>query len=198
MSLKENMQALKEELNSEEKFFESAVRTERFVKKYQKPMIASVVVLLLALGGSVGYQSYQESKNKRANEALNTLLSNPSDQSAMKALADNSSSLYELYTLSKALREKDANTLKTLQSASSPEVSDIATYESAVLANNANALEAYSKKQGSLYQELAIIELAVLRIQKGDSKAANASLGLIKEDSAIYPLAQMLSHYGVK
>lgn len=198
MSLKENMQALKEELNSEEKFFESAVRTERFVKKYQKPMIASVVVLLLALGSSIGYQSYQESKNDRANEALNTLLSNPTDQSAMKALADNSSSLYELYTLSKALREKDANTLKTLQSASSPEVSDIATYESAVLANNANALEAYSKKQGSLYQELAIIELAVLRIQKGDSKAANASLGLIKEDSAIYPLAQMLSHYGVK
>lgn len=198
MSLKENMQALKEELNSEEKFFESAVRTERFVKKYQKPMIASVVVLLLALGSSIGYQSYQESRNDRANEALNTLLSNPTDQSAMKALADNSSSLYELYTLSKALREKDANTLKTLQSASSPEVSDIATYESAVLANNANALEAYSKKQGSLYQELAIIELAVLRIQKGDSKAAHASLGLIKEDSSIYPLAQMLSHYGVK
>ena len=198
MSLKENMQALKEELNSEEKFFESAVRTERFVKKYQKPMIASVVVLLLVLGSSIGYQSYQESRNDRANEALNTLLSNPTDQSAMKALADNSSSLYELYTLSKALREKDANTLKTLQSASSPEVSDIATYESAVLANNANALEAYSKKQGSLYQELAIIELAVLRIQKGDSKAAHASLGLIKEDSAIYPLAQMLSHYGVK
>lgn len=198
MSLKENMQALKEELNSEEKFFESAVRTERFVKKYQKPMIASVVVLLLVLGSSIGYQSYQESRNDRANEALNTLLSNPTDQSAMKALADNSSSLYELYTLSKALREKDTNTLKTLQSASSPEVSDIATYESAVLANNANALEAYSKKQGSLYQELAIIELAVLRIQKGDSKAAHASLGLIKEDSAIYPLAQMLSHYGVK
>lgn len=198
MSLKENMQALKEELNSEEKFFESAVRTERFVKKYQKPMIASAVVLLLALGGSIGYQSYQESKIERANVALNTLLSNPADQSAIKVLADNSSSLYELYTLSKALREKDGNTLKTLQSASSPEVSDIATYESAVLSNNAQALEAYSKKQGSLYQELAIIELAVLSIQKGESKAANTSLGLIKEDSAIYPLAQMLSHYGVK
>lgn len=198
MSLKENMQALKEELNSEEKFFESAVRTERFVKKYQKPMIASAIVLLLALGGSIGYQSYQESRNERANEALNTLLFNPADQSAIKALADNSSSLYELYTLSKALREKDANTLKTLQGASSPEVSDIATYESAVLTNNVKALETYSKKQGSLYQELAIIELAVLSIQKGEGKVAGSSLGLIKEDSSLYPLAQMLSHYGVK
>jgi len=192
------MQALKEELNSEEKFFESAVRTERFVKKYQKPMIASVVVLLLALGGSIGYQNYQESKNERANKALNTLLSNPADKGALSALAENSSSLHELYTLSKALREKDANTLKTLQSANSPEVSDIATYESAVLTNNAKALEAYSKKQGSLYQELAIIELAVLSIQKGESKAAGSSLALIKEDSSLYPLAQMLSHYGVK
>lgn len=198
MSLKENMQALKEELNSEEKFFESAVRTERFVKKYQKPMIASVVVLLLALGGSVGYQSYQENKIERANEALNTLLSNPADKGALSALAENNKSLYELYTLSKALREKDVNTLKTLESANSPEVSDIATYESAVLTNNAKALEVYSKKQGSLYQELAIIELAVLSIQKGESKGAGSSLALIKEDSSIYPLAQMLSHYGVK
>lgn len=198
MSLKENMQALKEELNSEEKFFESAVRTERFVKKYQKPMIASVVVLLLALGGSVGYQSYQENKIERANEALNTLLSNPADKGALSALAENNKSLYELYTLSKALREKDVNTLKTLESANSPEVSDIAIYESAVLTNNAKALEVYSKKQGSLYQELAIIELAVLSIQKGESKGAGSSLALIKEDSSIYPLAQMLSHYGVK
>ena len=133
MSLKENMQVLKEGLNSEEKFFESAVRTERFVKKYQKPMIASVVVLLLALGGSVGYKSYQEIKMERANKALTTLLSNPADKSAMKVLSENSTSLSELYLLSKALHEKDSKSLQSLQNASTSEVADIATYESAVL-----------------------------------------------------------------
>lgn len=192
------MQALKEELNSEEKFFESAVRTERFVKKYQKPMIASVVVLLLGIGGSVAYQMIHDAKVERANIALNTLLMNPADQKALKELSSEGGSLYELYSLSRALRENDLKTLKTLQSASSSEVADIASYESAALSKDDKALEAYTKKQGSIYQELAVIELAVLSIQKGDSKAAHTSLELIKEESAVYPLAQMLSHYGVK
>ena len=198
MSLKENMQALKEELNSEEKFFESAVKTERFVKKYKKPMIASVIVLLLGLGGGVAYQMVQEAKAERANTALNALLMNPKDQNALKELSSQGGSLYELYSLSVALRENDIKTLKTLQSATSAEVADIAAYESAVLSKDDKALEAYTKNQGSIYQELAVIELAVLSIQKGDSKTAHTSLGLIKEDSAVYPLAQMLSHYGVK
>lgn len=198
MNLKENMQALKEELSSEEKFFESAVKTERFVKKYKKPMIASVIVLLLGLGGSVIYQIINDAKVERANTALNTLLMNPMDQNALKELSSQGGSLYELYSLSKALRDNDLKTLQTLKGAKSFEVADIASYESAVLSKDDKALDAYSKKQGSIYQELAVIELAVLSIQKGDSKAAHTSLALIKEDSAVYPLAQMLSHYGVK
>lgn len=192
------MQALKEELSSEEKFFESAVKTERFVKKYKKPMIASVIVLLLGLGGSVTYQIINDAKVERANTSLNTLLMNPMDQNALKELSSQGGSLYELYSLSKALRDNDLKTLQTLKGAKSFEVADIASYESAVLSKDEKALDAYSKKQGSMYQELAVIELAVLSIQKGDSKAAHISLALIKEDSAVYPLAQMLSHYGVK
>jgi len=198
LSLKENIQALKEELNSEEKFFESAVRTERFVKKYQKPMIASVIVVFLSLGGSVVYQMLHDAKVERVNVALNTLLMNPSDQNALKELSSQGGSLYELYSLSKALHDNDVKTLQVLQSANSSEVSDIASYESAVLSKDTKALDVYSKKQGSIYQELAVIELAVSSIQKGDIKAAHSSLASIKEDSAVYPLAQMLSHYGVK
>lgn len=192
------MQVLKEGLNSEEKFFESAVRTERFVKKYQKPMIGSVIVLLLALGGSAGYKSYQEIKMERANKALTTLLANPADANAIKELSENSKSLSELYLLSKALREKDVKSLQTLQTASTSEVADIATYESAVLSNDTKGLEIYTKKQGGVYQEFAILEEAVSSIQGGKVQSAHTALGSIKEDSALYPLAQMLSHYGVK
>jgi hypothetical protein len=35
LSLKENINMVREELNSEEKFFEKAVITEKFVKKYK-------------------------------------------------------------------------------------------------------------------------------------------------------------------
>jgi hypothetical protein len=192
------MQALRDELSSEEKFFESAVKTERFVKKYQKPLVVSAVLLLLAVMGSIGYQLVRDAKMERANKALNSLLSNPSDANALKELSSENESLYDLYSLSKALRENDSKRLESLQHSSSSEVADIAAYESAVLAKNEKALDEYTKKQGAIYQELATIELAVLSIQKGDSKTAHTSLGLIKEDSPIYSLAQMLSHYGVK
>lgn len=198
MNLKENMQALKEELNSEEKFFESAVRTERFVKKYQKPMIASLVVVLLGIGGSVAYQMVRDAKKERANDALNTLLMHPSDPKALQELASNDEALYELYSLSHALHTKDVKILETLTHANSAEISDIASYERAVMTKDTKTLDAYSKRQGGLYQEFALVDLAVLAIQKGDVKTAHASLTGIKEDSAIYPLARMLNHYGVK
>jgi len=47
LSLKENIGMVKEELTAEEQFFEKAVVTERFVKKYKNVMIGSLVVIVL-------------------------------------------------------------------------------------------------------------------------------------------------------
>jgi predicted negative regulator of RcsB-dependent stress response len=161
-------------------------------------LIASVLVTVLGLGGYAGYAAYEKVKMEKANSALNVLLMNPSDSKAKQELADNSKSLYELYTLSKALKNNDLKVLNTLKSSQSGEVADIAIYESAVIGNNVNELEAYSKKQDALYGDLATIELAVKDIQAGHASNAHTSLSRIKEDSSLYPVAQMLSHYGVK
>ena len=198
MSIKENIQTLKDELSSEEKFFESAIRTERFVKKYQKPLMASVISLLLAVGGAIAYQAYDQAKIENSNTALNALLLNPDNKEALKSLEKENSSLYELYTLSKAIKASDVKALHALVQAKSPEIADIATYESAVLMNDQKALESYTKKQGAIYQDMALIEMAVTLIQKGDVISAHSKLALIKEDSAMYPTAQTLSHFGVK
>jgi predicted negative regulator of RcsB-dependent stress response len=198
LSLKENIQALQSELSSEEKFFESAVKTERFVKKYQKPLIATLLALVFGLGGYAGYDAYEKAKVDKANSALNLLLMNPSDSKAKQELADNSKPLYELYTLSQALKNNDLTVLNTLKNSKSGEVADIATYESAVIGKNEKELGSYSKKQDALYGDLATVELAVKDIQAGNAANAHTSLSKIKEDSSLYPLAQMLSHYGVK
>lgn len=198
MSIKENIQTLKDELSSEEKLFESALRTERFVKKYQKPLIGSVISLLLIVGGAIGYQAYDNSRIESSNAALNTLLTNPIDKNALSALENKNTKLYELYTLSVAIKGSDIKSLELLQKSQSPEIADIATYETAVLKTDHAALENYTKKQGGMYQDMALLETAVMLIKKGDSKSAQNQLALIKEDSAIYPMAQMLSHYGVK
>ncbi len=198
MSLKENIQAVKDELNSEEKFFENAIRTERFVKKYQKPLIASVVALVLGLGGYVGYGIYVDAQTKKANEALSALFLNPSDKKALKTLSDSSEDLYDLYRLSKALKENDGKTLGELTNSKSLEVADIAMYENAVQSSNMKALNEYSKKQDALYEELASVSLAVVALQKGDIVTAHQSLMSIKEESPLYAVAQNLNHYGVK
>lgn len=198
MSIKENIQTLKDELNSEEKLFESALRTERFVKKYQKPLIGSVISLLLVVGGAIGYQAYDNARIESSNTALNALLVNPIDKSSLKTLEENNIKLYELYTLSKAIKESDIKSLTLLQKSQSPEIADMATYEAAVLRADHVALEKYTKMQGGIYQDMALLETAVMLIQKGDTQSARNQLVLIKEDSAIFPVAQMLSHYGVQ
>ena len=198
MSIKENIQTLKDELSAEEKFIENAIRTERFVKKYQKPLMASVISLLLAVGGAIGYQAYDQAKMENSNAALNALLANPGDAGALKNLQKENTALYELYVLSKAIKAGDTKVLKSLVEAKSPEIADIAAYETAVLTKDQKALENYAKKQEGIYQDMALIEMAVTLIQKGDTASAHSKLAMIKEDSAMYPTAQILSHFGVK
>lgn len=198
MSIKENIQTIKDELSSEEKFFESAIRTERFVKKYQKPLMASVISLLLIVGGAIAYQAYDQAKVENSNEALNALLLNPNDDAALNKLKKENNALYELYSLSKAIKASDVKALQSLEESKSSEIADIAVYEKAVLTNDQTALENYTKRQGAIYQDLALIEMAVKLAEKGDSQAAKSKLALIKEDSVMYATAQTLSHYGVK
>ncbi|WP_295053768.1 hypothetical protein [Sulfuricurvum sp.] len=198
MSLKENMEALKEELSSEEKFFESAIRTERFVKRYQKPLMAVVAASLLAVAGAIGYQAYTNTKKESSNTALNLLLANPTDTKAEQTLKNDNPKLYDLWKLSRGISQNDVTILEGLKNSQAFGVADIASYESAVIKGDAHALEQYTKQQGALYKDLALLEAAVGDINKGDSKAANEKVALIAENSPLYQVAQSLSHYGVK
>lgn len=198
MSLKENMEALKEELNSEEKFFESAIRTERFVKRYQKPLITLVISSLLAVAGAIGYQRYTNSKIESSNAAFNVLLSNPTDKTAEQTLKNDNPELYDVWKLSRAIATSDVTALEGLKNSQAFGIGDIASYEAAAIKGDTGALDQYTKKQGALYKDLALVELAVTLIEKGDVKSAHQKIAQIDENSPLYPVAQALSHYGVK
>ncbi|MBN2781994.1 MAG: hypothetical protein JXQ66_02010, partial [Campylobacterales bacterium] len=73
MSIKNNIDMVREELNSEEKFFEKAVMTERFVSKYKKPLIGLVSVVILVAVSSITYDSYKNNKIESANITLTKL-----------------------------------------------------------------------------------------------------------------------------
>ncbi len=198
MSLKENMDALKEELSSEEKFFESAIRTERFVKRYQKPLIAVVVGSLLAVVGAISYQYYSNSKIESSNAAFNVLLTNPSDTTAEQTLKNDNPELYDVWKLSRGIAQNDVSILESLKKSETFGVADIAHYEAAAVKGDVQSLEQYTKKQGALYKDLALLELAIVSIEKGDVASAHQKIALIGEESPLYQVASALSHYGVK
>ncbi|MDA3945566.1 MAG: hypothetical protein PF439_02660 [Helicobacteraceae bacterium] len=198
MSLKENIDMVKNELNSEEQFFEKAVRTERFVKKYKKPLIGIVTATILAIAASTAYSIYTENKIELSNVAFNVLMADANDQAAQAQLKSLNPKLFDVWSLSQALKSKDQEALRALKSSHALVVADLAEYELSALQEDEAGLQQYAQKNNALLKELALIEAAVSLMEKGEKDAAQAKLSMIDINSPVYQLAQSLAHYGVK
>ncbi len=195
MSLKDNIEMVKEELNSEEKFFEKAVITEKFVKKYKNVMIGSLVAIVLIVGANMAYEINKQNKIDAANEALLELTKDNKNSSAVVQLKALSPNLYDVWTLSQAIANKDLASIKELKNSKALIVGDIATYE---LAQDATALESYALKQDAIYKDLALVQSAVLLINDNKIEKAHQELSKIGVQSPLAKIASALLHYGVK
>jgi len=198
VSLKENIDMVKEELNQEEKLFESAVKTERFVKKYKVPLIGILIAVIAVLVGNSLYQVNLSETISKSNTAYMTLLSTPQDEQARKTLEENNPSLYDAWQLKTALAGQDETKLESLKSSSSEVVADLATYELAALKKDKNALNEYALKQDAVLKDFAILNEAVLLMQEGKTAEAKERLRLIDEESSFKKMVALLQHYGVK
>lgn len=195
MSLKNNIEMVKEELNSEEKFFEKAVITEKFVKKYKNAMIGSLVAVVVLVGANIAYDSNKQSKIDAANETLLELNKDAKNSAAISQLKVLSPNLYDVWVLSQAIADKDLISLKELKSSKAIMVSDLASYE---LAQDANSLDAYASKQDALYKDLALVQSAVMLMNAQDFQKAHQELSKIGVQSPLSKIATALLHYGVK
>ena len=198
MSLKENIDMVKEELNQEEKFFESAVRTERFVKKYKTPLLSVVVAVIVLLVGNSLYEANLSQKISKSNAAYLTLINSPSDVEAAKVLEDNNPGLYEAWQLKIALESSDEKSLEALKASSSDVVADLASYQLAALKKDKGALNEYALNQDAILKDMAILDEAVLLMKEGKTAEAKERLKLIDEDSSFKKMVALLQHYGVK
>ncbi len=192
------MTMVREELSSEERFFESAVKAERFVKRYKKPLIALAVLIVLGVGAAIVYDAQKQADVEAANAALSTLQKQNGDAAAATELEKRSVALFEAWQLSSALDKGDAVALEALGASQVASVADVAAYHKAVLAEDAAALEAYALKPDALYRDFALLQLGVLLLREGRTQEAHQKLQMISEDSTLARYVKPLMHYGVK
>lgn len=185
MSLKENVEYVKEEISAQESFLENFFKVEQFFKKYKNILIGGVAVVIIAFGG-VSVSSYLQEQNKlEANEAFNTLLENPDDKKAQDTLKAKNAKLYEIAMF---VNKKQTNVNTEF-------LNQLATYSAAIQSNSIEQLSKSAQDQKFILKEFAIFNQALLEAKKGEFKKAKTTVNMISSTSGIQPLANMLKHY---
>lgn len=189
---------VKNELTSEEKFFEKAVVTEKFVKKYKTVMIGSVVAVVVIVAGTLFYDATQANRVADANNLTQEMKSSTENTAALARLETLSPALHDVWLYSKAISENNVEALRELQDSKVPLIGDLASYELAQTAQELKVLEAYAQKQNALYRDLAVVQSAIILMSEDKIDAAHTKLSMISVSSPLAKVSSALMHYGVK
>ena len=198
MSLKNDIEMVKEELNSEEKFFERSVITERFVKKYKNAIIGSVVVVVLLIAGNIANDIHKQGQIDDINKAFTLLNNDTKNFEAIATIKQINPDLYDAWIYSQAIAQKDLLSMKELENSKALLIDDLATYELAQDSQDESSLNSYSLKQDSIYKDLALVQSAIIYMNNSDIQKAHEKLKQIAPQSSLSKIAAALLHYGVK
>lgn len=189
MSLKEDLQSVKKEINTEEQFLEGFVKVERFFKQNKLIIIAAAVIIIVALI-AVNVTDYLKEQNKlEANLAFNKVLDNPSDQTALATLKEKNSQLYDVALYLQAQKENK------LPQSNVKFLKELSSYQKALEEKNVIALNSVSMQNDFLLKEFAIFNKALILTEEGKYKDAKDTLRLIPQTSKVYELVKLLNHY---
>lgn len=189
MSIKENMNFVKEEISSEEKFLESFVKVERFYKK-NKLLVLGLAGLIIF--GGIGYyvnKNIQASNKLEANIAFNKILENPKDAKALATLKENNTQLFQVAQYIQAKKEGKTSDIQVKY------LKELAAYQKALESKDLTQLNTVSMQNDFLLKEFAIFNKALLQAQNGKFADAKATLKLIPADSKANDLVKVLNHY---
>jgi len=190
VSIKDELQIVKEELTSDEKMLESAFRLERLYKKYKKMIWTVIALTVIGFGGKAAWGIYLQNKLDAANASFLTLQKNPNDPKAREILKKNNPKLFALFELSQAVKSGSADTLKPLASSKDMLIADIARYHAGVLEGQPVDV--------TYYHDLAVVEEAWIDLKSGKKTEARNKLSLIGENSPVAKIAQLLKHYTIE
>ncbi len=189
LSLKENMNIIKEEIGAEEQFLESIIKGERFYKKYKRQIQVLVVVVILVAIGYAGYSISKDRNIKISNEAYETLNKSPNNKEALATLKDKNPSLYEVYLFEEAVKNNNIGKLEELSKDKNSELlSDLSLYQVEQLKN--------SKIVNSrLLNGFSLLEEGFDLLKDGKITEAKLKFAQIDSNSPLFKIVKNLEHY---
>lgn len=188
MSLKEDVNYVKNELSNEEKLLENFVKSERFFKKYKTLIFAFVVIIIIGSIGVMIKNNIDESNKLEANIALNNYL-NAGDKTALDSLKGINKELYEIALYLEAKKDNNSAQINI------PMLKQLQEFQQANSTNNVETLNNLSLQNDFLLKEFAIFNKALILTNQGKYEEAKKALNLIPQTSKAYELANLLNHY---
>jgi tetratricopeptide (TPR) repeat protein len=189
MSIKENVDYVKTELSSEEKFLENFVKSERFFKKYKTLIFGIIAATIIGFVVVFVKNILDESNKLEANIAFKKVLENSNDSQALATLKNKNEKLYVIAKYLQAQKEGKSVDVNL------PMLKELSKYENALANKSISELDNLSMQNDFLLKEFAIFNKALFLTNEGKFDEAKAALKLIPENSRAFELAKMLNHY---
>lgn len=193
MSIKQNLETIKEEFKSDEKIFESAFKIERIFYRY-KWIFIGIVAILLILWIYTSIKDMLEEKNAQQASKIYAQLQQQDTPELFEQLEKKAPNLAEFLRLRKAVQNGDEEALQKLSNSKNSFIAEFAKYQNAMLKKDINELGLINGQFG----DLAKFEQAFLLIQDKKIAQAQEILQAIPQNSSIKELSKLLSHYGVQ
>ncbi|AZR08307.1 TPA: hypothetical protein R2A51_000895 [Campylobacter jejuni] len=187
MGLKDNLKAVKNELNTEEQFIENFIKGERFIRKYKFYISAVVIILVAWFAGNFIISKINDYKTKEANEIYANLIQDPSNKNLLEQLKNKNTNLYAIFLLKENINDFNntalQNELKQIYSNTQTN-----TLLKNIIALSLGDKSMFLKNYDKLLEAYKFLE-------QNKIEEANVLLSQIKENSSLNQIAKNLKHY---
>ncbi|RAX58941.1 hypothetical protein CCZ01_01755 [Helicobacter monodelphidis] len=199
MSLKENINYIKEEISTEEKFLEGLIRAESWYKRYKNIFILIIVVAVCSFLGYRLMSWYQEEKRFDSFMLYSEALKEQQGGKKWLALQETGSTLYDFLLLSTALKTHNQEDLKQLSNSKDGFIAAFSAYEESSLKGDISGFDVLLKRENlePSFKYAAMLQKAYLLLEENRIQEAHQILLQIPQTSGVYSIAQALKHYGV-
>ncbi|HEG3420314.1 TPA: hypothetical protein SC203_001867 [Campylobacter jejuni] len=187
MGLKDNLKAVKNELNTEEQFIENFIKGERFIRKYKFYISAVVIILVAWFAGNFIISKINDYKTKEANEIYANLIQDPSNKNLLEQLKNKNTNLYTIFLLKENINDLNntafQNELKQIYNNAQTN-----TLLKNIIALSLGDKSIFLKNYDKLLEAYKLLE-------QNKIEEANVLLTQIKENSSLNQIAKNLKHY---